>query len=36
MNPNLFPIEAIAGLWEIVACVGTLLAASMMWMLQPR
>ncbi len=36
MSPTVMPIEAIAGLWEIIACVGTILGASLMWMLQPR
>lgn len=36
MSPTIMPIEAIAGLWEIIACVGTVLAASVMWMIQPR
>lgn len=36
MHPNLMPIEAITGLWEIIGCVGTMLAATLMWVLQPR
>lgn len=36
MTPTLLPIEAVAGLWEIIACVGTVFAATVMWMIQPR
>ncbi len=36
MNTGFIPIEAIAGLWEIVTCIGTVLVASFLWMFQPR
>lgn len=36
MLQSLLPIEAIAGMWELICLCGTLLAAATAWILAPR
>lgn len=36
MYSDFLPIEAISGLWEIIASVGMIVVASFIWMFQPR
>jgi hypothetical protein len=36
MVQNMLPIEAVSGLWQLVCCTGTLFAAVMLFVAQPR
>lgn len=36
MLMNLLPIESVTGLWEMLCCVGTLLATMLIWVCNLR
>lgn len=36
MTPYFMPVESIAGMWELLCFVGTLLTSMMVWFVQPR
>jgi hypothetical protein len=36
MTPYLLPIESIAGMWELVCFVGTMLTTLLVWMVNLR
>ena len=33
---NLLPVESVTGLWEMLCCVGTLLATMLIWVCNLR
>jgi len=36
MNQVFFPIEAVAGLWELICFAGTLFGVMTVWLTGPR
>jgi hypothetical protein len=36
MSPYLIPVESLAGMWELICFMGTVLTSLLVWLVQPR